>query len=239
MRRRPPGAAMTPACVPPLEPRSSSFRSTTSKAAVPGEAPRRSAGPGSRREHPEGWTPAAGGGATGSTSSSLAPEPLRPLRRGLQYRRGQHPPPRSRAPAVLGHEVFHVVGRHSAEQMAKTGLTPGTSRAVVVKGPAPLCQGGIQGRTTEVFAVEVAWEPGLLGSPAGELEERFTAVSRMLKTKKSSPKSRDLRRVGQTRGSSVSRSPTPSAWPMRTIFPRMSPSTMGSHGRSKRRTRQG
>jgi hypothetical protein len=56
--------------------------------------------------------------------------------------------------------------------MAQMLGQPGTSRAVVVKGlRTPLCQGGIQGRTTEVFAVEVAWELGLLGSPAGELEE--------------------------------------------------------------------
>jgi predicted Zn-dependent protease len=35
---------------------------------------------------------------------------------------------------VLGHEIFHVVGRHSAEQMAKQGLTQALAGAAVVAG---------------------------------------------------------------------------------------------------------
>jgi predicted Zn-dependent protease len=40
---------------------------------------------------------------------------------------------------VLGHEVFHVVGRHSAEQMAKQGLTQSLAGAAVM---APLTPPG-------------------------------------------------------------------------------------------------
>jgi predicted Zn-dependent protease len=38
---------------------------------------------------------------------------------------------------VLGHEVFHVVGRHSAEQMAKAGLTQALAGAAVVATSDP------------------------------------------------------------------------------------------------------
>lgn len=53
---------------------------------------------------------------------------------------------------VLGHEVFHVVGRHSAEQMAKTGLTQSLIGAITVASADP----NNPGRTMQSAAIAQA-----------------------------------------------------------------------------------
>jgi predicted Zn-dependent protease len=53
---------------------------------------------------------------------------------------------------VLGHEVFHVVGRHLAEQMAKTGLTQSLVGAITVASADP----NDPGRTMQNAAIAQA-----------------------------------------------------------------------------------
>jgi predicted Zn-dependent protease len=53
---------------------------------------------------------------------------------------------------VLGHEIFHVVGRHSAEQMAKSGLTQSLVGAITVASADP----NDPGRTMQNAAIAQA-----------------------------------------------------------------------------------